>query len=170
MFELDNFKETSRKKRGVLEFDQEYTTTHTEQDVKAQIESYYRALGYQKIETASQLVFERGSRWRQYIAFSPRTWFSRVRVDVQPISEMALRVTIRLWISTKGQTVLQKETDFWKAELTGLYNAIHRGIIDTQTSDFAAERAKWFNCSLTLVLLIAMFFSCVIIFMISSPR
>lgn len=60
MFELDNFKETSRKKRGVLEFDQEYTTTHTEQDVKAQIESYYRVLGYQKIESGSQLVFERG--------------------------------------------------------------------------------------------------------------
>lgn len=128
-------------------------TTRRAGAVSKDIEAYFFALDYELVATTPTLVFQRGSVLGGILNANPAAYRTQISIDVVtgPSGETLLEITRR--VSGFFNLHLAVQDDFHQAELDGLQVLLEYGYLDTQRSQYAAERAVWVMRFLVLALL-----------------
>jgi hypothetical protein len=116
------------------------------------ISEYLEAIGFTHTQISPTMLFERGSRFASLYNMNPKSQKTLVSVDFasaagQTIVEMTMRV------DCLGNKPLSKDYEFWAAELAGIEELLEHGYVNPYLSDLAAERAMWYNITITLLVL-----------------
>jgi hypothetical protein len=142
------------------------TTLHLEEREKViqqRIERYFEEQRYQaKLNADNQPYYERGSVWRNYVAFNPADWHVLVWIKVLPVDQQSHWVQVRLDVDTQGQYVLERERHYWQTEFEVLTGFLETG--KTKREDVLGQLGKsnewkniWLTASIFTVSIAAMF-------------
>lgn len=116
------------------------------------ISEYLDSIGYQQTQMSPTMRFQRGWRFASLFNPNPKSQKTDITVDFASVGqETIIEVTMR--INCFGNRPLRKDYEFWQAELGGIEEALDNGYVNPLISDFAAERALWYNVTITLIVL-----------------
>jgi len=117
------------------------------------ITEYLQSIGFTQTQISPTLLFERGSNLASLYNFNPKSQKTEVSVDFASAGEQTI-VELTMRINCFANQPLSKDYEFWAAELDGIQDALDHGYVNPAISDFAAERALWYNVSIMLGVLI----------------
>ena len=125
----------------------------------------------QKSDLDDQILFKRGSNFRNYFAFNPEKWKTIVRIEFLTQSDYKTKIITNIKVSTKGQLVTRKEEQYWIKFAENFRNSIISGVDFSETNKILSKRAfkknleyvKWLFLAtlifLPLGILVALFFN-----------
>ena len=116
------------------------------------ITEYLDAIGYEQTQISPTMQFQRG--WSLASLFNPNPKKQKTEIAVDFASagqQTVIEVTMR--INCFGNRPLSKDYEFWQAELEGFADVLEHGYINPMISDYAAERALWYNVTITIIVL-----------------
>lgn len=117
------------------------------------ITDYMGALDYVQTQLSPTLIFERGASLSSLYNPNPKSQKTIVTVDFASLGQTTI-VEIQMRVNCMGNRPLSKDYDFWAAELYGIEQVLTGDYVDPVTSDFAAERAQWYNVAVMLTVLV----------------
>jgi hypothetical protein len=97
--------------------------------IRERASAYFSKLGYKLKRSDTALIFQRGSSFGTWLAFSPMIWKVEILVEFKPESPGNLKVSVIYIIKTAGQLVTRTERKFWMTELEGAERAVRAGEI-----------------------------------------
>jgi hypothetical protein len=101
-------------------------------------DAYLEAAGYRRVDDAH---YRRGSLFGSLTGITPRSWQTVVTAEVKPDGDgSAVRAFFDA--NTLGQMVIPAEVEFWRAEASGLANAVLTGRPGADLSKAYAARAR----------------------------
>lgn len=117
------------------------------------ITEYLEAIGFNQRQISPTMIFERGASLASLYNMNPKSQKTEITVDFASIAgQMIVELTMR--VNCLGNKPLSKDFEFWAAELAGINEVLEHGYVNPFVSDFAADRAKWYNISVMLTVLI----------------
>ncbi|MEL6526785.1 MAG: hypothetical protein AAFQ07_13865, partial [Chloroflexota bacterium] len=96
------------------------------------------------------MIFERGASLSSLYNPNPKSQKTILHVDFASAGTFTI-VEVQMRVNCMGNRPLSKDYEFWDAELRGMQHVLDTGILDPQTSHYAAERAQWYNIAITLL-------------------
>lgn len=97
--------------------------------IRERISAYFLKLGYTLKRSDTALIFQRGSSFGTWLAFSPMFWKVETMVEFKPETSGPIKVSVIYIIKTAGQLVTRTERRFWMTELEGAERALQSGEI-----------------------------------------
>jgi hypothetical protein len=126
-------------------------TTRRQGAVSKDIIEYFETLGYTLERSTPSLEFRRGSVLRGMMSSSPASQKTEITIDVVSGSQQGETIVeVKMRVSSFGSWSFQTDHDFRESELKGLQVALEYGYIDTLTSRYAADRAKYYSMMIAL--------------------
>lgn len=113
---------------------------------------YLEGIGYKRKDDSR---YQRGSRWGSLTSLTPRGWQVAATPEITPKPD-GVSVRVVFAVNTFGQQVIPPEEEFWRAEATGLANAILTRCVDTETPVAYAGRARRAGIIAMMILVIGM--------------
>ncbi len=100
--------------------------------MQQRIKNYFERQNYQARYRGSDMYYERGSVWHNYIAFNPASWhvFAHTELDTTDDERIAVKVWLR--VDTQGQMVLDREFRYWQMTFDTLLAFLETGINDQE--------------------------------------
>lgn len=117
------------------------------------ISEYLEAIGFTQGQINPTMVFERGANLASLYNMNPKSQKTEITVDFASIAGQTI-VELTMRVNCLGNKPLSKDFEFWATELAGINEVLEHGYVNPFLSDFAAERAKWYNVSVLLSILI----------------
>jgi hypothetical protein len=97
--------------------------------IRGRASAFFSKLGYKLKRSDTALIFQRGSSFGTWLAFSPMYWKVEILVEFKRESPGKLIVSVIYIIKTAGQLVTRTERRFWSTELEGAERALRAGEI-----------------------------------------
>ena len=97
--------------------------------IRDRASAYFSKLGYKLKRSDTALIFQRGSSFGTWLAFSPMFWKVETMVEFKTESPDKIKVSVIYIIKTAGQLVTRTERRFWMTELEGAERALQSGEI-----------------------------------------
>ena len=120
------------------------------------ITEYLEAIGFTQLQISPTMIFERGANLASLYNMNPKSQKTEVTVDFASIAGQTI-VEVTMRVNCFGNKALSKDYEFRAAELAGINEVLEHGYVNPFVSQFAAERALWYNVTVTLTVLIAVF-------------
>lgn len=117
------------------------------------IAEYFDAVGYEQTQLSPTMIFERGFSLSSLYNPNPKSQKTIVHVDFASTGTFTI-VEVQMRVNRMGNRPLSKDYEFWDTELRGMQQALDTGILDPQTSYYAAERARWYSITVMLTVLV----------------
>lgn len=117
------------------------------------ITEYLEAIGFMQQQIHPTMIFERGANLASLYNMNPKAQKTEVSADFASIGGQTI-VELTMRVNCLGNKPLSKDYEFWAAELAGIDEVLKHGYVNPYVSDFAADRAKWYNISVMLGILI----------------
>jgi hypothetical protein len=108
------------------------------------ITEYFESIGYKQSQISPTLIFERGAMLASLYDPNPKHQKTEITIDIVSSGKQSI-VELMMRVNRLGNIPLQKDYEFWRAEIDGLAHALNYGYVDPRWSDYAADRAKWYS-------------------------
>lgn len=116
------------------------------------ISQYLEAIGFTQTQINPTMLFERGATFASLYNMNPKSQKTDISVDFATIEgQTVIELTMR--VNCLGNKPLSKDYEFWTAELAGIEDVLEHGYVNPYLSDFAAERAFWYNVTVLMAIL-----------------
>jgi hypothetical protein len=123
----------------------QFTTQNNIQIIKKRIMEYLiKELFKLKHDNVKTLIFEKGSVFMNHFTFNPRKWKSKVKVNISRIDDKSL-VWAKFDIDTIGQSVTEKEIQFWNNCVNRLEDAANGAFEMNQLNSSDGKSAFWYG-------------------------
>lgn len=117
------------------------------------ISAYLESIGFEHRQVSPTMIFERGSSFAGIYNMNPKAQKTEITVDFATIAGQTV-VELTMRVNCFGNRPLSKDYEFWSAELAGIEDALEHGYANPAVSQYAAERAMWYNLAVFLAVLI----------------
>jgi|GEM_PF-4867473 len=116
------------------------------------ISEYLAAIGFTQTRLSPTMLFERGSNLASLYNMNPKAQKTEIAVDFASIAGQTI-IELTMRVNCLGNKPLSKDYEFWAAELAGIDDVLEHGYVNPYLSDFAAERAFWYNVTVLMAIL-----------------
>jgi len=116
------------------------------------ISEYLAAIGFTQLRISPTMLFERGSNFASLYNMNPKAQKTEIAVDFASIEGQTI-IELNMRVNCLGNKPLSKDYEFWAAELAGIDDVLEHGYVNPYLSDFAAERAFWYNVTVLMAIL-----------------
>ncbi len=133
------------RKRDIMELKRHYQTDADIPEVRRNVISYFKGLGYRLSSSSPALEFERGSTRGSWLSSAPQKWAARLSVQIAPDIHRSTRVVAEADFNTRGQILLPEEKMILEREMDGLAKAIAPNGAGTEpvADDLAVSEARF---------------------------
>ncbi len=117
---------------------------YSEQEVRQRLKTYFEALGFQCLQDAPELAFQRGSLWRGVFALSPRQIWMQITAKVQPWGLHTL-IDVTFEIVPRLRRLNEREAELLVSETREMVRYLQEGNADFERLETLHQQALSFR-------------------------